>query len=514
MRMAFAQAGTGNAHEGRLFLEVLDVLATDVTHGGLQATGELVEDGRDWTLVGNLAFDAFRHELQRIAHFRLEVAIGRAAGHGTDGAHAAIGLEGAALVEIDLARAFVRASEQRADHDGGSAGGNRLGNVAGELQSTIGDDGDVELVGFLDGRHDGCQLGNANAGDNAGGADRARADADLDAVSACIDERAGAFASCHIAGDDADGIRHLLHMRDGIQNLLAVAMSGINDDDIAAGIDQALSALDTVITRGDGSGDAETALGVLGGMRVELRLLNVLDGDQTDAAAFVIDHQQLLDAVRMQQALGFLLVDTILDRHEVFAGHQFVDLLARVRRKAHVAVGQNTDKAARAACALDDRDAGNAMGTHQRLGFRKRCFRADGHRIDDHAAFELLHLANFFGLFDGGEVAVDDADATGLCHRDREAAFSDRVHSGGENRQREIDVPGDACRDVGLPRHHFRVPRLQEDVVKGERFCACCRHYDACHCQFLRLNRQNPPGKRGSPFGRFCMKCLEVGEGW
>ena len=86
------------------------------------------------------------HQLQRVAHLGLEVAVGRAARHGADRAHAAIGFEGAALVEIDLARALVGAGEQRADHGGRRAGGQRLGEIAGIFDAAIGDDRNARLV--------------------------------------------------------------------------------------------------------------------------------------------------------------------------------------------------------------------------------------------------------------------------------------------------------------------------------------------------------------------------------
>lgn len=47
-----------------------DRAAADITHGSLQATGQLVQDAGDRTLIGNLTFDTFRNELQRVAHFR------------------------------------------------------------------------------------------------------------------------------------------------------------------------------------------------------------------------------------------------------------------------------------------------------------------------------------------------------------------------------------------------------------------------------------------------------------
>ena len=50
----------------------------------------------------------------------------------------------------------------------------------------------------------------------------------------------------------------------------------------------------------------------------ELRLLDVLDGDQADASAGVVDDQQLLDAVLVQQPLGLVLVDALLHRDQVF----------------------------------------------------------------------------------------------------------------------------------------------------------------------------------------------------
>ena len=45
---------------------------------------------------------------------------------------------------------------------------------------------------------------------------------------------------------------------------------------------------------------------VLVGQRVCLRLVHVLDGDQPDAAIGIVHHQQLFDAVAVQQAAGLL----------------------------------------------------------------------------------------------------------------------------------------------------------------------------------------------------------------
>ena len=87
---------------------------------------------RGRALVGHLPLDAFGHKLQRVLDVLLEVAVGRAARHRADRAHAAIGLVGAALLQEHFARRLVGAGEQRADHRDVGAGGERLGEIARE----------------------------------------------------------------------------------------------------------------------------------------------------------------------------------------------------------------------------------------------------------------------------------------------------------------------------------------------------------------------------------------------
>src|SRR5271163_1770474 len=61
----------------------------------------------------------------------LEVAFARALRHRGKRTHAAIGLEGAALVEDGFAGAFIDSGKEGADHDGAGAGSNCFGDVAG-----------------------------------------------------------------------------------------------------------------------------------------------------------------------------------------------------------------------------------------------------------------------------------------------------------------------------------------------------------------------------------------------
>ena len=94
---------------------------------------------------------------------------------------------------------------------------------------------------------------------------------------------------------------------DGVEHVLRMAVRGIDHDEIDAGRDQRFGAREALVADGGRGGDAQPALLVLAGVRIGDRLLDVLDGDQADAAILVVDHQQLLDAVLMQQALGLVL---------------------------------------------------------------------------------------------------------------------------------------------------------------------------------------------------------------
>ena len=109
-------------------------------------------------------------------------------------AHAAIALVGAALIEEHLAGAFLGAGEQRAHHGDIGAGGDRLGQIARIFDAAIGDHRHARLPRFRHRIHDRGELRHADARDDARGADRARADADLDGIGARIDQRLRASA--------------------------------------------------------------------------------------------------------------------------------------------------------------------------------------------------------------------------------------------------------------------------------------------------------------------------------
>src|SRR5439155_26627946 len=105
--VALLEPGRGDAHEARPRLQLADAGRAAVAHAGPQAADELLDHGRERSLVGHHALDALRHQLARLALELLEVPVARAFLHGPDRAHAAVALERAALAEDQLARALV-----------------------------------------------------------------------------------------------------------------------------------------------------------------------------------------------------------------------------------------------------------------------------------------------------------------------------------------------------------------------------------------------------------------------
>jgi hypothetical protein len=90
------------------------------------------------------------------------------------------------------------------------------------------------------------------------------------------------------------------------------------------------------------------------------------------------------------------------------------------------------------------------MRRHQAEGVGQRLLGMDGDRIDHHAAFELLDLADLVGLRLGIEVLVDDADTACLGHGDRHGRLGDRIHGRRHQRNTELDGAREAGAGIGL----------------------------------------------------------------
>ena len=113
-----------------------------------------------------------------------------------------------------------------------------------------------------------------------------------------------------------------------------MAMGRVDDQQIDSRINQPFGAFKSIVANTCCGGNAQTALSVLRGIRVELRFLDILDGDEANTIALSVDDEKLFDAVLMQQPFRFLLLDALLDGNQPFASHQFGDLLRRVRTRS------------------------------------------------------------------------------------------------------------------------------------------------------------------------------------
>jgi len=274
---------------------------------------------------------------------------------------------------------------------------------------------------------------------------------------------------------------------------MRMAVCGVDHDEVDAGGDQLFGARVTLVADGRGRGHAQPPLLVLARMGIGDRLLDILDGDQADAAVLAVDDEQLLDPVLMQQLLGLFLTHPFAHRDEFVLGHQLRDALARVGGKAHVAIGQDADQPARAvAGALHHRDAGNPMFLHQIERLLQRRVGLDGERVHHHARLEFLDLTNLRRLHLGLHVAMEHADPAGLRHGDGHGGLGHGVHGGGDDRDIDGDRLGDAGADVDIGRHDVRQGGLDQHVVERERLA---------RASTISVGHRQSPGRHGSDIG-------------
>ena len=153
----------------------------------------------------------------------------------------------------------------------------------------------------------------------ARGANRTWPDADLHRVCACINKSLYGICRRHIAGDDLHPVGKLLDAPYLGNDVGRMPMCGINNQHIDTCLDQQLGAPETILASTCRSSNAQTFVLVLGGKRVISCLLHVIDGDEANAFEIIIDDDELLDAMLVQQLLGFEAVDPGFHRDQLFA---------------------------------------------------------------------------------------------------------------------------------------------------------------------------------------------------
>src|SRR5690606_5361053 len=187
-----------------------------------------------------------------------------------------------------------------AHHHRVGASGDSLGQVTGEADAAV---GDHRHAGALEGRGDighGTDLRHADTGDDAGGADGARTDADLHTISAGFDQRQGGFSGGDVAADHLQLGQVLLDPAHTLDHATGMAVSGVHHHYVDAGGGQRADAFFGVGAGADGGPNAQAALIVLGGQRIGLGLLQVTERHQATQVEAIVNHQHLLDAVLVQ----------------------------------------------------------------------------------------------------------------------------------------------------------------------------------------------------------------------
>ena len=147
-------------------------------------------------------------------------------------------------------------------------------------------------------------LRHADAGDDARGADRTRADADLDRIGAGLDQRQRRRAGGDVAADHVDLRVVRLDPAHALDHAGAVAVRGVDDDHVDAGLDQQFDPLLGALAHADRGADAQLALGVARGVREVGLLGDVLDRHQAAQLEGVVDDQHTLQPVLVHQRLA------------------------------------------------------------------------------------------------------------------------------------------------------------------------------------------------------------------
>ena len=247
VRVTFLQARSRDLHELGL-LQLLDGGRAGVAHRRTQAAGQLEDHRRQRPTERHPAFDALGHQLVFRQRVVLEVAVlgvalpeprARPALHGSERAHAAVALELFAVDEDQLARRLCGAGQQRTQHRRRRARGQRLGDVAGVLQSPVGDHRHTRGPARGDGLQDRRDLRCADAGDHPGGADGTRAHTDLHRVGPGLDQRGGRGPGGDVAADHLDPVAHHgLELVDHVEHQPVVRVRGVHDQHVDAGVGQ------------------------------------------------------------------------------------------------------------------------------------------------------------------------------------------------------------------------------------------------------------------------------------
>ena len=285
-----------------------------------------------------------------------------------------------------------------------------------------------------------------------------------------VDEGLRTGAGRDVAADDlhVTGGGVLLDPLDHLEQEAGVAVRGVHDEHVDAGVDEGRGALPRLAEVADRRTHEEAAVGILAGVGELLGLHEVLDGDEPAQAALGVDDRQALTLVLAQEQRGLVVADADVAGDERHRRHDVADQrVAPVgdRREAQVSVG---DDAEEVVALVDDGQARDAVAAAYLVELLEGGVLPDRHRVGDHAGLGALDEVDLVRLVLDRQVAVEDADAAVPGHRDGHPRLGDGVHGRGDERHPDRDLARQARRRVDLARDDIGLAGLEQDVVVGE----------------------------------------------
>ena len=248
-----------------------------------------------------------------------------------------------------------------------------------------------------------------------------------------------------------------------------VAVGGVGDEHVDAGLDQRRRPLPGVAEVADRRADHQPAVGVLGGVRELLGLHEVLDRDQPAEPA--LRRRPAAAARACACAAAAVASSRQMPTGPVISGIGVITSSTLV--VAHSATGVN--RRSRLVMMPSSRLSASTTGRPEMryspaelVELLERRVGADGDRVGDDAGLGALDQVDLVGLVLDREVAVQHAEAALAGHRDRHPRLGDGVHRGADQRHLERDLAGQPGRGVDVGRRQVGLARQQQDVVVGQ----------------------------------------------
>ena len=366
-----------------------------------------------------------------------------------------------------LARGFLTASERAAEHHGGSASHEGLGDVTGVVDATVGDAGHASGTAGLGSLVHGGELRDTDTGNDTGGADRAGANTDLDGVRASLNHGLSTGAGADVAADDLHAVEGGVVLQAGnhVECQTGFTVGGVDHEHVHASLHQSGGTLPGVAEEADAGGHAQTTLLILGGVRVLLGLDEVLDGDQAGQVAFLVNERQLLNLVLGEQTVSVVLGNVGRASDQVLLGHDILNLQGVVilgGDEAHITVGDDADELV---FLVHNRQTGDVELAAQLVEVGQSDLGVDGQRVGDHTGLGTLDHIDLSGLVVDGQIAVQHTDTTVTSHGDGHLGLGHGIHGSGEDRGLHHDLASQMSAGVHFGGNDIRLVRQQQHII-------------------------------------------------